>query len=237
MTGVVEDILAHARDLERRDAAVAARLSVVASLAEAVASFRSQVDELQRTLRSIPAERERLALGRRAAEDELERVAAELERAEALLADLERSRRRRRGELERATKETATARETLVDAHASAERVMSASAVLDGLERDCAREAHLLADRAAVLSGEIRAYERVAADPAQGPGAELEQLEGWASQSRAALFVARGTLETEREQIVVEANVLGTVVLGETLGASSVAVVRQRLEQRLGVSA
>jgi hypothetical protein len=33
---------------------------------------------------------------------------------------------------------------------------------------------------------------------------------------------------------VLEANALGTAVLGESLGASSVAVVRRRLEDRLG---
>jgi hypothetical protein len=37
-------------------------------------------------------------------------------------------------------------------------------------------------------------------------------------------------LEAERERVVVEANVLGTSVLGEELGAASVALVRRRLE-------
>jgi hypothetical protein len=47
------------------------------------------------------------------------------------------------------------------------------------------------------------------------------------------LFVVRGTLETERERVVVEANALGSAVLGEALGASSVATVRRRVEQAL----
>jgi hypothetical protein len=41
-------------------------------------------------------------------------------------------------------------------------------------------------------------------------------------------------LETERERVVVEANVLGASVLGEQLGASSVALVRRRLESAAG---
>ncbi len=51
---------------------------------------------------------------------------------------------------------------------------------------------------------------------------------------RSALLVARGSLEAERERIVVEANALGAAVLGESLGARSVALVRRRLETELG---
>jgi hypothetical protein len=58
----------------------------------------------------------------------------------------------------------------------------------------------------------------------------LAELEDWGGQVRSALFVARGTLEAERERVVVEANVLGASVLGEQLGASSVALVRRRIE-------
>ena len=65
-------------------------------------------------------------------------------------------------------------------------------------------------------------------------GPEADDVEEWGARVRSALFVARGTLETERERIVVEANALGTAVLGETLGGSSVAVIRRRLEESLG---
>ncbi len=51
---------------------------------------------------------------------------------------------------------------------------------------------------------------------------------------RSSLFVVQGNLETERDRVVVEANALGAALLGESLGASSVAVVRRRLEERLG---
>ena len=58
----------------------------------------------------------------------------------------------------------------------------------------------------------------------------IDELDDWGGQVRSALFVVRGTLEAERERVVVEANVLGTSVLGEELGATSVAIVRRRLE-------
>ena len=66
------------------------------------------------------------------------------------------------------------------------------------------------------------------------PGATLDDIEEWGARVRSALFVARGTLETERERIVIEANALGTAVLGENLGGTSVAVIRRRLEESLG---
>ena len=75
---------------------------------------------------------------------------------------------------------------------------------------------------------------RVTEARATAPGMTLDEVEEWGARVRSALFVARGTLETERERIVAEANALGTAVLGESLGRSSVAVVRRRLEESLG---
>ena len=63
------------------------------------------------------------------------------------------------------------------------------------------------------------------------PGDTLADVEEWGARVRAGLFVAQGTLETERERIVAEANALGTAVLGEDLGGSSVALVRRRVER------
>ena len=76
--------------------------------------------------------------------------------------------------------------------------------------------------------------QRIAESARGDPGSDLDDVEEWGARVRSALFVARGTLETERERIVVEANALGTAVLGETLGGSSVAVIRRRLEESLG---
>ena len=65
------------------------------------------------------------------------------------------------------------------------------------------------------------------------PGPSLVSVEEWGARARAALFVARGPLATERERIVIEANTLGSSVLGEPLGGSSAALVRRRLQQHL----
>ena len=69
--------------------------------------------------------------------------------------------------------------------------------------------------------------------PAPIPGETLESVEEWGAHVRSVLFVARGTLEQERERIVVEANALGSAVLGEQLGGSSATLVRQRIEATL----
>jgi hypothetical protein len=94
--------------------------------------------------------------------------------------------------------------------------------------------AERIVDEAGAVSAEIGELERVAEAGRGEPGATLEEVEEWGGQVRSALFVARGTLETERERIVGEANALGSAVLGEQLGASSVAVVRGRIESELG---
>ena len=64
------------------------------------------------------------------------------------------------------------------------------------------------------------------------PGPGIEGVLEWAARAHAAVFVARSGLETERERVVREANELAASVLGEPLYATSVALVRQRLEER-----
>ena len=83
------------------------------------------------------------------------------------------------------------------------------------------------------VASEIRGVDRVTDSARDEPGDTLADVEEWGARVRAGLFVAQGTLETERERIVAEANALGTAVLGEDLGGSSVALVRRRVEERL----
>ena len=80
----------------------------------------------------------------------------------------------------------------------------------------------------------MRDVGRVTESAGRAPGTSLADLDDWGSLVRSALFVARGTLEAERERVVLEANALGTSVLGEQLGTSSVALVRRRLEAAAG---
>jgi len=230
---VASDLLSHARELERRDAAVAGELGAVVALSDAVASLRERIGELQAARSAFPGERERLLAHRGDAEAELTRSTAELETAEARLAELESSRRRREDDLQRAAKEAATARDALADARTHVDRVAESLAQLEASERDVEREEAALAGRAEALATEIGSLPRVPESATRTPGPGLEALAEWASHARSSLFVARGVLEQERDRIVTEANVLGSAVLGEQLGGSSAALVRERLEARL----
>ena len=60
---------------------------------------------------------------------------------------------------------------------------------------------------------------------------DVQEGDSVASGTDVFVLVARGTLEAERERIVVEANALAAGALGESLGGSSVTVVRRRLEE------
>jgi hypothetical protein len=92
-------------------------------------------------------------------------------------------------------------------------------------------EAVGLAPVAAQIAAELARAPRIAEGPGLEPGTSLAELEEWGLLVRSTVLVARGGLEADREQLVVEANALAAGVLGDQLGASSVAVVRRRLEQ------
>jgi chromosome segregation ATPase len=230
---VASDLLSHARELERRDAAVAGELETVVALSTAVASLRGRVDELRAARTAFPGEHERLVALRLDAEAEVSRSTAELETAEARLAAVESSRRRREDDLDRAAKEAATAREALEDAQAQVERVAESLAQLEASERDVEREEAELGRRAEALAAEIGSLPRIPESATRDLRPGLDGLSEWASHVRSTLFVARGVLEQERDRIVTEANALGSAVLGEPLGGSSATLVRERLEAAL----
>jgi chromosome segregation ATPase len=226
-------LLADAAELERRDEAVAGELDAIRSLADRAGAVRARVEEARGALDRLPAEREEVELLSGAAEHDVARARHELELAESRLAALESSRRRRQDELDRARNELATAREARTDAETRIERLAERTAELDAHEEALEGERATLVRVAAEIASELRANGRVTDTAGREPGTTLAELDDWGGRVRSALFVARGTLETEREWIVVEANVLGSTVLGEQLGASSVALVRRRLEERL----
>ena len=233
MAADAASLLADAAELERRDEAVAGELETIRSLAERAGTVRVRAEEVRAALDRLPAERDDLARLSGAAQEEAARAGEELGRAESRVAALESSRRRRQDELDRARKELETARQAQSDAEARIERLAERSADLDVHEQGLDRERALLVRAATELASELRANGRVTDAAGREPGTTLSELDDWGGHVRSALFVARGTLETERERIVVEANALGSAVLGEPLGASSVAVVRRRLEERL----
>jgi chromosome segregation ATPase len=226
--------LAHADALVRRDAAVAAELDVVRELAARVGAIRARGGEIRAALERIPADLAELEARRTETESAVDRARAEHAAADARVAELERGRRRKQDELERARSEAVTARALLADTESQLARLDGLAADIRSEEAALRREVDGLARSAAEVAADVRGVARVTESAGTEPGDRLEELEEWGARVRPALFVVQGTLETERERIVVEANALGTAVLGESLGASSVAVVRRRLEERLG---
>ncbi len=226
--------LAHAAELERRDTQIANELDVVRGLEERVGAIRERVGEVREALERMPLERESLGRLSEEAEEAVTVARAEAERTEERVASLESGHRKRDDELDRARKEAATARETLADALATRTRIEERGSALAEEERLLRVQAGELTAAAERVAEDIRDVGRVTESAGRAPGTSLAALEEWGSRVRSALFVVRGTLETERERVVVEANVLGASVLGEQLGASSVALVRRRLESAAG---
>ena len=231
--GAAADHLDHAIALEERDAALARELETVERVAEQAGAIRARATAIRTELDSIPIESAENDARRDEAEQELAGAQAEVGAAEARLAELESARRRKDDDLDRARREAATARDRLADAESHVERLAAREIELCTKERALRDEGEALLAEAARVADEIRRVERVTKAADVDPGATLEEIEEWGARVRSALFVARGTLETERERIVVEASGLGTAVLGESLGGSSVAMIRRRLEERL----
>jgi hypothetical protein len=93
------------------------------------------------------------------------------------------------------------------------------------------REAGELVARSRALAEALRDRPGVADQAASDPGDDLASIGRWATEARAALFVARGRLAAEREAVIRQANELGTAVLGEPLAAQSAALVARRVER------
>ena len=224
------DALAHAAELERRDTEIAGELAVVRDLEERAGAIRGRAGIVREALERVPLEREDLARRRAEADEAVTAAQVDVERTESRVASLESGRRRREDELDRARKEAATARDGLADALAARARIDERESALVEEERALVTEGAALAEAAERVAEGVRGVGRVTESAGRAPGTSLAELDDWGSRVRSALFVARGTLEAERERVVVEANVLATAVLGEELGAASVALVRRRLE-------
>lgn len=213
-----------ARELEERDERVAAALEALQQLQADVAEVRAHADAVESFHAAYPGERARLEHAVASAREELEARAAARAEAEA--------------ELERAAsdEDAAAARRTLtraIDAESSARRKLARTTEeRASLEREAARveeELPRLETRARVLARRLAEQPRVARVETEPSG--LAALVEWTARARAALFVAAGGLETERERIVREANELGAAVLGEADLATSVRLVRERIER------
>jgi chromosome segregation ATPase len=221
-------VLALAIELEQRDGVLSAELEAVDELAERIASVRGRAEELRVEAARHPQVRSTVVEALDAARDAERAAGAELARAEAAL---ERAPRRagaaERDQLER---EHRRAREAVIDAAARVSRSEERLAGLDARAHALAALGEGLLVEAGVLAAELSALPRVGDQASSDEIASLEAVEDWGAHARAALFVARGTLGSERERLVLEANALGAAVLGDELGATSVSLVRRRIE-------
>ena len=228
-----DTVLAHVAELQRRDEEIAGQIEAVRALEERVGAVRARAAFVGEALERIPLARDEVTRRRRDADAAVETAAAELERASSRLAALESSRRRSTDELERARKEDATAREALSDAAAARARLDGRDEALIEEESALRAERGELGRAAVGIASELERIGRVTEAARVAPGETLAELDDWGGRVRSALFVVRGTLEADRERVVMEANALGASLLGEELGASGVALVRRRLETAL----
>jgi chromosome segregation ATPase len=223
-----ERVLRIARELDERDAALAASIAEVADLEREVEWLRERATEVHALLDRLPAEREAAAADVAAAREELGERSRALQDAEAALAAAEGGRDEEA--VAAARRRLVRARDAVRSAERKLARVEEAAAELERAADAAGREAPELEARARELAARMRGTARVARAGAEDPEPTLPGVVDWAARARATVFVARGGLETERERGVREANELGASVLGEPLTATSVALVRRRLE-------
>lgn len=217
--------LAYALELEQRDETAAALLATLGALDRRVSEARARAEQVAAFRARLPADRTHL-------ETALSEAGRELEAAREAFA-------RAREAVERARNEDARATARRHEAHAASD-LHTTEGRRDRLaarQQALAREAEQAEEEAAALdavarelSSELESAPRVARPEPPAPG--IEGVLEWAARVHAAVFVARSGLETERERVVREANELAASVLGEPLYATSVALVRQRLEER-----
>ena len=225
-----ERALRYARELERDDERLARDIAEVSVLAVEVEAVRDRAAAIAELLTRLPSERDRARLALEAAEDDLARRRAEAGEAAAALARAEE-----RGEDREALAAARRAAVRTRDAASMGEkRARRAREAVEAIERNAAAaedEAPRLGERAAELSRRLATTGRLSRSGVAPPAPGLDGAREWAGRARAALFVARGGLESERERVVREANELYASVAGEPAYGSSVTRVRERLER------
>ena len=115
--------LAHAAELERRDAVVGRELETILDLAQRAGTIRGRANEISEALTRIPGSLAEIDVRRREIEADAERARSELAAAEARVAELETARRQKADELDRARSEVSTAREQVTDAESQLGRL------------------------------------------------------------------------------------------------------------------
>jgi chromosome segregation ATPase len=223
-----EQALAFLRKLEGTDLTLSAAEAELGELAAEVERVRLHAAELDEFLARLPSERERQA----------ERAEAERQAAHALRARDEAEELFGVAERGRSEEAVAEARRAVVrtrDVLRMADRHVSEldeeAAKLEGDAAAAIRQVAALEARARHLASAFRHHSRLAEQAASEPNPGLEGVVEWGSAARAALFVARGGLSSEREAVIRQANELGSVLLGEPLLAARPAAVVRRVEE------
>lgn len=227
-----DTLLAHAADLERRDAEVASALEEVAKLSQRAGEIRASSQRAAEVFESSPGELAELDRLEAEAADASAEAVRVLDAAEQRVRELD-GRRSSADDRDAAEHERDGARELAADAASRCERLAHEREELSESLVNTRAEAAELLREARRVADELQAVPRVSQSGREAPGNALAQLDEWASRVRAALFVVRGQLEAERDRLVREANELGSSALGEQLAGSSVSLVRRRLEEAL----
>lgn len=224
-----EGQLALLRELASADEVLAGDLGQLESLAARTAAVRERAGALLDLFGGADAKRVRLGRELALAEADVAERKRVLEAAGAELAgatekaDPERMAAAKRFET-RARDALAVARRRLDSLRAEREefeeRVRAAEQEAPEVEASAASLAE-------TLSGRPRLAEEAGRQPADGLPGVIE----WAGSARAALFVARTAVGTEREALIRQANELGSAMLGEPLSAVSPAVVLAAVER------
>jgi chromosome segregation ATPase len=222
--------LALARDLEERDLDVASRLDVVNAVLAEVDQLRASAVRVRGRLTALPAEIVQAERDERDARVREADARASVEEAERALAEADRSRRMSADSKEQLARATRTAVNAAADAaayvHHTRERLEARVREEGALQ--VARER--FTDEAQELARRVGEIPRISDSGRSAPGASLDEIEEWAARAHAALFVVRGSLVSERDRLVTEANGLAAVALGDHGGGSSVSNVRKRIE-------
>jgi len=225
------EFLQLARDLETRDLELAARIEGISALLREVDGLRERSASVRHSLGEIPREIHQAEVDERDARVREAKALEELAAAEREHDEVHQSRKASDEARERADRAMIRAEVTAADATTG---VMRARQRLE----DAIREEAVLHSEAEGLEVEARELARAVAEEPRlsesgrsAPGKSLPEIEEWAARAHAALFVVRGGLDSERERLVVEANALAAVVLGDQGGGSSVSLVRQRIEE------
>jgi chromosome segregation ATPase len=198
------------RRLADLDADLSERASVLRERDSQVTALRARAEAIDAFFAAYPEEEARRSAELREGQEELTRRRRELNDAERALAEAHEDDARVHAE-----HAVARALDHIAVAERRIERGQSA---YDALERDATalpRELDELEDRARTVPGV----------PAMS-----SSLVEWASQAHAALFVAAGQIDVERERVIREANELASMLLGEPTYGSTIKQALTKVE-------